>query len=686
MKKDIRNIGIIAESKEDKIVLIEKMAFYMDAERTNNAPLDWMRCEVDEDMVRLDSVTTESWRDREINMVNVPSQKELDSFSLTLQVLEGSVTHLSAVDGLSLIMIKLWKRRVKDNISSVIFVGKIAKKGADFFALVQEMQERLSSKPLLIQLPIKQEDDFEGVIDLITMKELIWEKISEDSFEYRANNPKIAEIRPELMEQATNYRQKMLEQIVEVDGNENLMEKFLEDENITTEEITQAIRVATISMAVAPVLMGCLSLNMGLRELLDATVEYLPSPLDVPFKKAKELESGREITVEARESEPFVGLVLDVVLDPFMGELVAVRIYRGILNVRKNGMIVHNSKKDMKDRVGRIVKHKMIRREEVGELFTGEIGYLKGLKNVQVGDTLCDPLDKVVLELEQNFDANFMVRFLIRDDSDNRRESILNQLIKSNPSFRVLYGKTPDDAMLFYGESVAQLNYLMDKLRDYFKFDIVSDEPKIAHYYTLGAGVEKEYIYKQEAQQGRREHFIHLSLKLEPQERGAGYRFVDETKEGVVRKELMVSINQGIKEALHEGIGDGYPMDDVKATLYDGSYDDVDFNEEAFRLAGYQATKELLEKVKLIKLEPIMKLNIEADEEFREAILADITKRRGIACGRGGDEHNLGDIYVPLTEIVDYSDELYELTDGQASFEMRFERYEIVPEYLEDEF
>jgi len=682
MKKDIRNIGIITESKEDKIVLIEKMAFYMDAERTNNAPLDWMRCEVDKDMVRLDSVTTESWRDREINMVNVPSQRELDSFSLTMQVLEGSVTHISALGGLTPLMIELWKRRVKDNISSVVFVGKIAKKGADFFALVQEMQERLSSKPLLIQLPIKEEDDFEGVVDLISMKELIWEKISEDPFEYRANNPKIEEIRPELMEQATNYRQKMLEQIAEVEGNERLMEKFLEDEEITKEEINQAIRVATISMAVAPVVMGCLSLNMGVRELLDATVEYLPSPLDVTFKKAKELESGREITIEPRESEPFVGLVLAVVLDPFMGELVAVRVYRGILNVRKNGMIVHNSTKDMQDRVGRIVKHKMIRREELGELFTGEIGYLKGLKNVHVGDTLCDPLHKVILEIERNFDTNFMVRFLIRDDSNNRRESILNQLIQNNPSCRLLYGKTPDDAMLFYGESVSQLNYLIDKLRDYFKFDIVSDEAKIAHYYTLGAEIEKEYIYQQEAQQGRREHFTRLSLKLEPEERGAGYRFVDETKEGVVPKEFISSINDGIQEALDEGIVDGYPMVDIKAILYDGSYDNVDSNEEVFRLAGYQATKKLIEETKLIKLEPIMKLNIEADEEFRETILADIIKRRGIACGRGGDEHNLGDMYVPLSEIVDYNDELYVLTDGQASFEMSFERYEVVPEYF----
>jgi len=682
MKKDIRNIGIITESKEDKIVLIEKMAFYMDAERTNNAPLDWMRCEVDKDMVRLDSVTTESWRDREINMVNVPSQRELDSFSLTMQVLEGSVTHISALGGLTPLMIELWKRRVKDNISSVVFVGKIAKKGADFFALVQEMQERLSSKPLLIQLPIKEEDDFEGVVDLISMKELIWEKISEDPFEYRANNPKIEEIRPELMEQATNYRQKMLEQIAEVEGNERLMEKFLEDDDITTEEIIQAIRIATISMAVAPVVMGCLSLNMGVRELLDATVEYLPSPLDVTFKKAKELESGREITIEPRESEPFVGLVLAVVLDPFMGELVAVRVYRGILNVRKNGMIVHNSTKDMQDRVGRIVKHKMIRREELGELFTGEIGYLKGLKNVHVGDTLCDPLHKVILEIERNFDTNFMVRFLIRDDSNNRRESILNQLIQNNPSCRLLYGKTPDDAMLFYGESVSQLNYLIDKLRDYFKFDIVSDEAKIAHYYTLGAEIEKEYIYQQEAQQGRREHFTRLSLKLEPEERGAGYRFVDETKEGVVPKEFISSINDGIQEALDEGIVDGYPMVDIKAILYDGSYDNVDSNEEVFRLAGYQATKKLIEETKLIKLEPIMKLNIEADEEFRETILADIIKRRGIACGRGGDEHNLGDMYVPLSEIVDYNDELYVLTDGQASFEMSFERYEVVPEYF----
>ncbi len=681
-QKNIRNIGIIAESKEDKIVLIEKMAFYMNAEQSNNSPWEWMRCERDMDIVIETPVTTESWREREINMINVPSLKELDSFSTTIKVLEGSVTHLSAVGGLSPLMVELWRRGVEDNVSSVIFVGKIAKKGADFFALVQDIQDRLATQPLLIQLPINQEEGFEGVVDLVTMKELIWEKFSDEYFEYRANNPKIEEIRPELREQATLYHQKMLEQIAEVDGNENLMEKFLEDDEITTEEIIQAIRVATISMAVAPVLMGCLSLNMGVRELLDATVDYLPSPLDVAFKKAKELESGREITVEPREAEPFVGLVTAIISDPYVGRLVAVRIYRGSLNVRKNGMIVHNSTKDTKERVGRIVKHKGISREEVGELFTGDIGYLVGLKKVQIGDTLCDPMHRVIIKPIPNFDAHFMVRFLIRDNIEEHSKLILNRLMLDNPSCRVLYGKYFDDAMLLYGKSIAQLNYLIDKLQGDFKLDIISDKPKVAHYYTIKRVIEKEYIYEQHYKHGKREQFAHLSIKLEPQERGAGYRFVDETKGGIVPKEFIVSINQGIQEALHEGIGDGYPMVDIKATLYDGSYDEVHSNEEVFRLAGYRVTKELLQEAESVMLEPIMKLNIEVAEKFRGAILADISRRRGIACGRGGDANNLGDIYVPLVEIVDYDSELNELTDGQASFEVKFERYEIVPEYL----
>jgi len=538
------------------------------------------------------------------------------------------------------------------------------------------MQERLPIKPLVIQLPIYQADSFEGIIDLVTMRELIWEKFSEDSFEYRANNPKIQKIRPKLIQQALEYRQKMLEQIAEVDGNENLMAKFLEDEEITTEEITQAIRVATISMAVAPVVIGCLSLNIGVRELLDAIVNYLPSPLDAPFKKAKELKSGREVTIKPREDGAFVGLVVAITSDPFVGKLTIVRVYRGKVISQKG--IIYNSRKES---IGRIVKHKPISREEVRDLFTGEIGYITDLKEVQIGDTLCDPMHRVTLELKQNPNMNFMVRFLIKGNEEHIK-SVLNNLIQYNPSCKIIYGKSLNDAILLYGKSVVQLNYLIEKLQIDFRLDIIADKPKVAYFYTLKEAIEKEYIYEQYSKHKKREKFAHIVIKLKPQKRGDGYKFVDKIKKKTLPKEFIDSINQGIKEALHEGIGNGFPIVDIEAILNGGSYDNIASNTEVFRLAGYQATKELLQKSKLIKLEPIMKLNIKADEKFREIILADITKRRGIACGRGGDEHNLGDMYVPLAEIVDYNNELYELTNGQASFEMKFERYEVVPEYL----
>jgi len=403
--KNIKNIGIIAETKEDRVILIEKMGFYMENEETNNSPWDFIQCQREMNIVIEFFVTTESWKNIEINIINISSIKNLNTFSIILQALKGSVVYISATKGLSSAMVELWQKGIKNNLSSVIFIGEIAKSGVDFFGLVQDMQERLPIEPLIIQLPIYQDGSFEGFIDLINMRELIWDKISKDSLEYRANKPKIQKILPKLEQQALKYHQKMLEQIAEVDGNENFMEKFLDDKELTTKEIVQAIKVATISKDIVPVVIGCLSLNMGIRELLDTIINYLPSPFDTPFQKAIELESGREIIIEPKENKPFVGLVLDIMSDPFLGKLTVVYIYRGKLVPKQN---ILNITKNKKETIGHIVKREPTIREKVKELFIGEIRYISNLKEAQIGDTLCDPMHKVILKLEQNLNMNFV--------------------------------------------------------------------------------------------------------------------------------------------------------------------------------------------------------------------------------------------------------------------------------------
>ena len=665
--KKIRNITVFSDNDKLRTILVDKILSYMGYEdyyKDSQASMDWMECERDIDAVIINPVTTESWLGTEVNLIRFDSLFELH----TLRVVDGGISLLSATSKVELITVELYKMRIKYHIPSLIFMGQIAKKGADFFARIKEIESKLDTVPLVMQLPIGEDYKFEGLIDLITMRELIWHEVNDIYTAYNRDKPTEHEIRKELMPKAIAYREKMIEQLAQVDGNEKLMEKFLEDRAISQEEIIQAIRVATLSMGVIPILLGCVSHNKGIKKLLDAVVAYLPSPsLSV---EAQNIENHQKIRLYADENEPFVGVVFATEIDPFVGEFSVVRIYQGSLTSYSS---IHNITQNRAEQIKRMFKLYAIKREEVHKVVAGDMVNLTGLK-AEIGDTLCEPNYQVQLEKVKDIEPLFLVKVYVNPTLNRDISYIIEKIARENPLCKI----SCDEYISIYGDSKFQLEQIVSRLREHYHLDIQSDKPQIIYYRTIKTLLEKEYIYRE------KKKYAHIALKLEPQEQGEGYKLIDGTKGGVVPKEFIYPIYLGIKEALEEGIADGYPIVDIKATLYGGSYRDASLTAELFTKAGYHATKEALREAEFVLFEPIMKLNIKADEKFRRAILADITKRRGIACGKGGDKHNLGDIYVPLAEIVDYSDELYELTDGQASFEMKLERYEVVPEYLEN--
>ena len=514
------------------------MLLLMDHEKYDNDPIDWMGCERDIDMIIFNPATTANWLGREINIIDFFSVWE----SHTMRVIDGGVTLLSATSEIQPLMIKSRKAQIKHNIPSVIFVGEIEKKGADFFALVQQIGDRLPTVPLVMQLPINEGEEFVGLVDLIGMKELIWEKIFDDDCfsSYYIDKPTEHEIRKELISQAIAYRHKIIEQIAEVDGNENIMEKFLENKHISQEEMVEAIRVATISMAVTPIFIGCLSRNKGLKKLLDAVVDYLPAPsVDI---EAENMDNHENLTLYVKENEPFVGMVFAVYTDPFLGELSVVCVYRGSLTL---GSHVYNSTQNKKEKINQMFKMYATKREETSKFFAGEIAHVVGLK-AKIGDILCDPSHKVMLKKPKILEPSLFVKVVVREKSSQEGtiEYAFRKLSRENSLCMISYGESLYDPILIYGDSKLWLKKAVHRLKDEFKLDIVSNKPQIIYYQTIKTTFEKEYIYQKAPTSHSQETFDHLCLKLEPQERGEGYRFVDEIKGGVIPKEFIYSINQ----------------------------------------------------------------------------------------------------------------------------------------------
>lgn len=676
--EDVRNIGIAAHIDAGKTTTTERILFYTGVEHKigevhdGAATMDWMEQEQERGITITSAATTCQWAGKQINIIDTPGHVDFTiEVERSMRVLDGAVSVFCAVGGVQPQSETVWRQRNRYGVPSIVFVNKMDRTGADFYEVERQIRDRLKGNPVPIQIPIGAEDSFEGVVDLIKMKEIVWDADAAMGSAYHEQD-----IREELQDKAQEYREKMIESISEAEGNDALMEKFLEGEELTEEEIVAGVKAATIGMYIVPMTAGTAFKNKGVQTLLDAVVAYLPSPVEAMDIKGTMMDDEeKEVIVPSTDNGPFAALAFKIMTDPFVGQLTFIRVYRGSLN---SGSYAHNTTKDKKERVGRIMKMHAIKREEVDVIHAGEIGAVVGLKYTTTGDTLCDPSDKVVLERMDFPDPVISVAVEPKTKADQEKMGIaLGKLAAEDPSFRVNTDEESGQTIIS-GMGELHLEIIVDRMKREFKVEAEVGAPQVAYRETIRSSVNKEYKYAK--QSGGRGQYGHVFLKIEPQEPGAGYTFVDEIKGGVIPKEFVQPVNKGIEEAMGRGIQAGYPVVDVKVTLYDGSYHDVDSSEMAFKLAGSMGFREGARQANPVILEPLMKVEVEVPEEYMGDVIGDISKRRGQVNGMNDRAGNkIVDAFVPLSEMFGYSTDLRSMTQGRATYAMEFDHYEEVP-------
>ncbi len=676
--EDVRNIGIAAHIDAGKTTTTERILFYTGVEHKigevhdGAATMDWMEQEQERGITITSAATTCEWLGKQINIIDTPGHVDFTiEVERSMRVLDGAVSVFCAVGGVQPQSETVWRQRNRYGVPSLVFVNKMDRTGADFLEVERQIRDRLKGNPLVIQLPVGAEENFEGVIDLVKMKEVIW-----DQDAAMGSNYHIQDIREELQEQAEEWREKLIEGISEVDGNEELMEKYMEGEELTEDEIVAGIKSACIGMHVVPMLPGTAFKNKGVQTLLDAVVAYLPSPVECAAIKGTMMDDEEvEVEVPSTDEGAFAALAFKIMTDPFVGQLTFIRVYRGSL---KSGSYVHNSTKDKKERIGRIMKMHAIKREEIDEIYAGEIGAVVGLKNTTTGDTLCDASDKVVLERMDFPDPVISVAVEPKTKADQEKMGLaLGKLAAEDPSFRVSTDEESGQTIIS-GMGELHLEILVDRMKREFKVEAEVGAPQVSYRESIRNSVKKEYKYAK--QSGGRGQFGHVYLHIEPQEPGFGYEFVDAIKGGVVPKEFIGPVDKGVQEAMTRGIQAGYPVEDVKVTLYDGSYHDVDSSEMAFKLAGSMGFRDGCREADPFILEPMMKVEVEVPEDYMGDVIGDVSKRRGIVRGMGDRAGNkIVDAFVPLAEMFGYSTDLRSMTQGRATYAMEFDHYAEVP-------
>jgi len=676
--EDLRNIGIAAHIDAGKTTTTERILFYTGVEHKigevhdGAATMDWMEQEQERGITITSAATTCEWRGKQINIIDTPGHVDFTiEVERSMRVLDGAVSVFCAVGGVQPQSETVWRQRNRYGVPSIVFVNKMDRTGADFYEVERQIRDRLKGNPVPIQLPIGAEENFEGVIDLVKMKEIVWDAEAEMGSAYNEQD-----IRDELQDKAQEYREKMIEEISSCEANEELMEKYMEGEELTNEEIMAGIKKATIHMEIVPMTCGTAFKNKGVQTLLDAVVDYLPAPTEVPAIKGTKMDDEDvEVVVESTDNGPFASLAFKIMTDPFVGQLTFIRVYRGSL---ESGSYVHNSTKDKKERVGRIMKMHAIKREEIKEIYAGEIGAVVGLKYTTTGDTLCDPADKVVLERMDFPDPVISVAVEPKTKADQEKMGVaLSKLAAEDPSFRVSTDEESGQTLIA-GMGELHLEIIVDRMKREFNVEAEVGAPQVAYRESIRKTVNKEYKYAK--QSGGRGQFGHVFLKIEPQEAGFGYEFVDEIKGGVVPKEFIGPVDKGVQEAMARGIQAGYPVEDVKVTLYDGSFHDVDSSEMAFKLAGSMCFREGCKEADPFILEPMMKVEVETPEDYMGDVIGDISKRRGIVRGMSDRAGNkIVDAFVPLSEMFGYSTDLRSMSQGRATYAMEFDHYDEVP-------
>ncbi|MDV3238975.1 MAG: elongation factor G [Gammaproteobacteria bacterium] len=676
-----RNIGISAHIDAGKTTTSERVLFYTGVSHKigevhdGAATMDWMEQEQERGITITSAATTCFWSgmskqypEHRINVIDTPGHVDFTiEVERSMRVLDGACMLYCAVGGVQPQSETVWRQATKYGVPRIAFVNKMDRAGADFFKVVRQMKERLRANPVPIQVPIGAEDNFKGVVDLVKMKAIIWNEADQGvTFTYE-------DIPANLVEVAQEWHEKMVEAAAEAD--EDLMNKYLEGGELSEEEIKAALRKRTLALEIFPMLCGSAFKNKGVQAMLDAVIDYLPAPTDVPAIRGTDLDSGEPIERHPSDDEPFAALAFKIMTDPFVGTLTFIRCYSGVLN---SGDSLRNSTSGNKERIGRILQMHANNREEIKEVRAGDIAALVGLKDIVTGTTLSSLDKSVALEKMEFPEPVISVAVEPKTKSDQEKMGIaLQKLAQEDPSFRV---RTDEESgqTIISGMGELHLDILVDRMRREFKVEANVGAPQVAYRETIRKAVEQEGKFVR--QSGGRGQYGHVWLKIEPQEPGSGYEFVNGIVGGVVPKEYIPAVDKGIQEQMQNGVIAGYPVVDVKVTLFDGSYHDVDSNEMAFKIAGSMGFKEGALKANPALLEPIMAVEVETPEEYMGDVMGDLNRRRGIILGM---EDNAGvkvlKAEVPLSEMFGYSTSLRSQTQGRATYTMEFKKYMEAP-------
>ena len=675
-----RNIGIMAHIDAGKTTTTERILYYtgvtykMGEVHEGTAVMDWMPQEQERGITITSAATTCLWKDYRINIIDTPGHVDFTiEVERSLRVLDGAVAVFDAVAGVEPQSETVWRQANKYNVPRIAFINKMDRVGADFFMSVNSMIERLGAKPIPVQIPIGKEEAFKGTIDLINMKACI--------FDNEALGAKFveADIPQEFLPQAIEHREKMIESLADFD--EVIMDKYLSGEDIDAGIIKAALRRGTVELRITPVICGSAFKNKGVQQLLDAIIDYLPCPLDIPSIRGTDPHTGKEVRRKASYNEPFSALAFKIMSDPFVGQLTFIRVYSGVMST---GSYVYNATKDVKERVGRLLKMHANKREDIKEIYAGDIAAVVGLKSTLTGDTLCNEDHPVILEAMEFPAPVISVAIEPKTKADQEKLSIsLSKLAQEDPSFKVSYNEETGQTIIS-GMGELHLEIIVDRLLREFKVGANVGKPQVAYRETIRKKTKAEGKYIR--QSGGRGQYGHVYIEIEPLEPGKNFEFVNKIVGGTIPREYIPAVEKGIKEALENGVLAGYPVVDVKVTLFDGSYHEVDSSEMAFKIAGSMAFKSAAGKAAPVLLEPIMNIEVVTPDEYMGDVIGDLNSRRGkIHTMTQRAKSQVISAEVPLSSMFGYATDLRSKTQGRATYTMQFSHYAEIPKTISED-
>jgi len=672
-----RNIGIMAHIDAGKTTTTERILFYtgmthkLGEVHEGAATMDWMEQERERGITITSAATTCFWKNKRINIIDTPGHVDFTiEVERSLRVLDGAVAVFDSVQGVEPQSETVWRQADKYRVPRIAFMNKMDRIGADFYFCVQTIIDRLGANPIPVQIPVGREADFRGSIDLISMKAYVYDT------ETLGAKYVVEEIPADLVDKATEYREKLIDAVAEFD--DQVMEKYLNGQSLTEDEIRRAIRAGTISMKITPVLCGSSFKNKGVQQLLDGVVDFLPSPLDIPPVVGVDPNTEKEVERKASDEEPFAALAFKIMSDPFAGQLTYFRVYSGTL---KTGTPVLNVTKGSKDRIGRLLKMHANKREEISEVYAGDIVAAVGLKGASTGDTLADEKQPVLLEVMKFPEPVISMAIEPKTKPDQEKMGFaLQKLAQEDPSFRV---RTDEETAqtIIAGMGELHLEIIVDRLLREFKVEANVGQPEVAYRETIRGKAEAESKYIK--QTGGRGQYGHVVLTVEPSESGKGLEFVNKIVGGAIPKEYIPAVEKGVKERMESGVIAGYPLRDIRVTVIDGSYHDVDSNEMAFKIAASMGFADACKKADAILLEPIMKVEVLVPQDFMGDVIGNLNARRGKVQGmkvRAGAQ--VIEASVPLKEMFGYATDLRSRTQGRATYSMEFDRYDQVPRQI----